>query len=62
MADLIATMQAIYTFILTQFSIVFSTIIDNPVLYLPVLVGLFSALVFYVIKLVKKMGVRGKRG
>lgn len=62
MADLISAMQAIYAFCMTQFATVFQTILENPVLYLPVLLGLFGSVVFFVIKIIRKFGVRGKRG
>ncbi len=62
MADLITAMGAIYTFIISQFSKVFDTITGNPILYLPVLLALFSSLLFFVIKIVRRLGVRGKRG
>lgn len=62
MADLISAMMAIYDFVMTQFATVFQTILDNPILYLPVLLGIFGSIVFFVIKIIRKMGVRGKRG
>ena len=62
MADLITAMGAIYTFIISQFLKVFDTITGNPILYLPVLLALFSSLLFFVIKIVRRLGVRGKRG
>lgn len=62
MTDLIGAMQIIYDFIIKQFTTVFSTITSNPVLFLPVLVALFGSLLFFVLKVVRKLGVRGKRG
>lgn len=62
MTDLIGAMQIIYDFIISQFTTVFSTITSNPVLFLPVLVALFGSLLFFVLKVVRKLGVRGKRG
>lgn len=62
MADLISCMGVIYDFIIDQFATVFKTITDNPVLFLPVLLALFGSLVFFVVKYVKKLGLRGKRG
>lgn len=61
-ADLISAMGVIYDFIISQFATVFSTITENPVLFLPVLVALFGSLLFFVIKVVRRLGVRGKRG
>ncbi len=62
MADLISVMTAIFTFLMEQFAQVFSTITSNPVLYLPVLVALFSSIVFFCVRLVRKFGVRGVSG
>lgn len=62
MSDLITAMGSIYTFVISQFSQVFTTITGNAILYLPVLLALFSAILFYVLKIVKKLGVRGRRG
>lgn len=62
MADLISAMGLIFKFIISQFSQVVSTITSNPVLFLPVLLALFCGLLFFTIKIVRKLGVRGKRG
>lgn len=62
MADLISAMQAIYEYIMGIFGTVFTTITDNPVLYLPVLVSIAAGVIFFVIKLVRKFGVRGVGG
>lgn len=62
MFDLIDSMKLIFAFIIDQFSMVAKTITGNPVLYLPVLLGLFGSLLFFVIKTTRKLGVRGKRG
>lgn len=62
MAELIGAMQAIYAYIMGIFATVFTTITSNPVLYLPVLVSIAAGVIFYVIKLVRKFGVRGVGG
>lgn len=62
MSELIGSMQIIFSFMLMQFGKVADTIMDNPVLLLPVLLSLFSALIFFVVKVIKKLGLRGKRG
>ena len=62
MADLISSMGNIYDYIIGIFATVFSTITGNPVLYLPVLVSIAAGVIFYVIKLVRKFGVRGVGG
>ena len=60
MADLIAAMQAIYTFMMSQFSKVFGVITDNPVLFLPVLLTTFAAIVFFVVYVAKSF-INGRR-
>lgn len=62
MTDLIIAMKQIFSFIISQFTTVVDTITSNPVLFLPVLLALFGSLLFFVIRIVRKLGVRGKRG
>lgn len=62
MADLITAMTSIYQYLISQFALIFSTITSNPILYLPVLLALFSSLLFFCIKIVRRLGVRGRRG
>lgn len=52
-------MQAIYTFMISQFSKVFGVITDNPVLFLPVLLGILAAIVLFVVGISKSF-IRGK--
>lgn len=61
MADLISAMQAIYTFMITQFAKVFGVITDNPVLFLPVLLGFLAAIVLFVVSISKSF-IRGRGG
>ena len=63
MADLISVMtDNLFPYIMGIFSTAFSTITDNPVLYLPVLVSLAATVIFYVISLIRRFGVRGVGG
>lgn len=62
MSSLIEGMKIIFNFMMMQFGKVANTIMENPVLLLPVLLSLFSALIFFVVKIIKKLGLRGKRG
>lgn len=62
MADLISAMQAIYTYVISIFATAFSTIQNNPVLYLPILIGIAGGIILYVVRLIRKLGVRGVRG
>ena len=45
-----------------QFTTTVSTITGNPILYVPVLVGLGGGLILAGVKLVRKLGVRGVGG
>lgn len=51
--------DSLFPYIMGIFSTAFNTITGNPVLYLPVLVALASTVIFYVISLIRKFGVRG---
>ena len=63
MADLISVMtDNLFPYIMGIFSTAFSTITDNPVLYLPVLVSLAATVILYVISLIRRFGVRGVGG
>ena len=63
LADLVSVMtDSLFPYIMGIFSTAFSTITDNPVLYLPVLVSLASVVIFYVISLIRKFGVKGFGG
>ena len=62
MADLITAMQALYSYVLTIFATVFTTITSNPVLYLPVLLAFASVVIMWTIGFVRRLGVRGVGG
>lgn len=62
LANLISAMEKIYEYIIGIFGTVFATITENAVLYLPVLVSIAAGVIFYVISLVRKFGVRGVGG
>ena len=53
-------MQAIYTFMISQFAKVFGVIVDNPVLFLPVLLSFLAAIVFFVVSISKSF-IRGRK-
>lgn len=61
MADLITALGDIYTYVMGIFATAFSTITSNPVLYLPILIAFAGGVILYVIKLIRKFGVRGVR-
>jgi len=54
-------LNTLFPFVITQFSTAFGTITSNPILYLPVLIGLSAVVIMFVIKLVRRLGVRGNR-
>lgn len=58
-SDVITGMGSVYDVIIGLFTNVISTITGNPLLFVPVLIALLSGLVFFVIKKVRKLGVRG---
>ena len=62
MDAILSAMNAIFQYILGLFGDVFSTIIGNPILYLPVLMALVGSAIFFVISLVRRFGVRGAGG
>lgn len=63
MAALISVMKdTLFPFITGTFSQVITTITGNPILFLPVLAALCGSVIFFVIKLVRKLGVRGMGG
>lgn len=52
----------VFNLLLDQFPITVTTITTNPLLYVPVLVGLGGGLILAGVKLVRKLGVRGIGG
>jgi len=62
MADMISAMNAIFAYFIDQFALCLDTILNNPVLLLPVLLGLVTGVIFFVVQIIKKMGVRGRHG
>lgn len=63
MADLISVMTTnLFPYIMGIFSTAFDTITGNPVLYLPVLIGFAATVIFFVIGLIRRFGVKGMGG
>ena len=52
----------VFNLLLDQFPTTVTTITTNPLLYVPVLVGLGGGLILAGVKLVRKLGVRGIGG
>lgn len=60
MSTLISIMtDTIFPFIIGVFSDALNTITSNPILFLPVLLALCGTVIFYVISLIRRFGVRG---
>lgn len=62
MDTLISSMNSLFTYVLTIFETVFTTITSNPVLYLPVLLAFASVVIMWTIGFVRRLGVRGMGG
>lgn len=57
-----STLTEVFNLLLDQFPTTVTTITTNPLLYVPVLVGLGGGLILAGVKLVRKLGVRGIGG
>ncbi len=63
MSGLITLMtDTLFPYIMGIFTTAFTTITSNPVLYLPVLIALAGSVIFFVIALIRRFGVRGFGG
>ncbi len=58
-ANVFTAMTTVYDTVLTMFGSMVSTITGNPLLYVPVLIGLLGGLVMFAIGVVRRLGVRG---
>lgn len=52
-------MTTVYETVLTMFGNMVTTITGNPLLYVPVLIGLLGGLVMFAIGVVRRLGIRG---
>lgn len=57
-----SALTEVFNLLLDQFPTTVTTITTNPLLYVPVLVGLGGGLILAGVKLVRKLGVRGIGG
>ncbi len=60
LADLFTSLGSVYTYVMGIFGTALDTITDNPILALPVYAGIAAGVVFLVIKVIRKFGVRGR--
>lgn len=58
-ANVISALQSVYTVLVGLFTNVITTITSNPILMVPVLLALLGSLVFFSVKVIRKLGVRG---
>ena len=58
-ANVFTVMTTVYNTVLTMFGSMVTTITGNPLLYVPVLIGLLGGLVMFAIGVVRRLGVRG---
>ena len=58
-ANVLTSMQIVYTLLVSLFKEVIDTITGNPLLYVPVLIALLGGLVMFAVKVIRKLGVRG---
>lgn len=57
--NVISALTSVYEVLVGLFSNVITTITSNPLLFVPVLIALLGSLVFFAIKVIRKLGVRG---
>lgn len=59
MTAVLGAMSDVYGVVIGMFSNVITTITGNPLLFVPVLLGILGTLVLFAIGFIRKMGVRG---
>ena len=62
MADIISAMGDVFTVVIGSFQMVLNTIVAEPLLLTPIILGLFGGIVLFAIKKVRSMGVRAGSG
>ena len=62
LSGVFSALTEVFNLLLDQFPTTVTTITTNPLLYVPVLVGLGGGLILAGVKLVCKLGVRGIGG
>lgn len=59
LSDVFTQMTTVFDAVLSMFGSMVTTITGNPLLYVPVLIGLLGGLVLFAIGVVKRLGIRG---
>lgn len=58
-SNVFTQMTTVYQTVLTMFGNMVTTITGNPLLYVPVLIGLLGGLVMFALGVVRRLGVHG---
>ena len=58
-SDVLGALTSVYQVLVGLFTNVISTITGNLLLFVPVLLALLGSLVFFAIKVIRRLGVRG---
>ena len=61
-SDVFSAGTSVFDLLMNQFSTTVTTITGNPLLYVPVLLGLGGGLILAGVKITRKLGVRGLGG
>lgn len=60
LANLFTALGTLYEYVIGIFGTALDTITGNPILFLPVVASIAAGVIFMVIKIIRKFGVRGK--
>jgi flagellar biosynthesis protein FliQ len=55
-ANVITALQSVYSVLIGLFTNVITTITSNPLLFVPVLIALLGGLVFFAVRVIRKLG------
>lgn len=58
-AGVLGAMTTVYDLIIGMFANVISTITNNPLIFVPVLIALLGGIVMFAIGVIRRLGVRG---
>lgn len=58
-SDVLTALSSVYTVLVGLFTNVITTLTSNALLFVPILIALLGSLVFFAIKVIRKLGVRG---
>lgn len=58
-SDVLGALSSVYNVLVGLFTNVITTLTSNPLLFVPILIALLGSLVFFAIKVIRKLGVRG---